>query len=140
MEAQDYMVNKLYGFVLFIVLAITGCETKVVEKHYTSENYTPAASAFLVYEGIVNPSKGGGGEVVVKYKRSECPECKGKGRIIQGDGHSEECPHCEPDKKEMTEFKEVIEPKLAAKCCDHCICGDNCACIYPGQCLIKKNN
>lgn len=26
------------------------------------------------------------------------------------------------------------------KCCEHCICGDNCKCTYPAECLIEKNN
>lgn len=139
MEAQDYMVNKIYSFVVIIALLLSGCQQKVVEKHYASQDYTTTASAFIVHEGIVNPSKGGGGEeVVVKYKRSECPECKGKGVIVQGDGHSATCPHCEPDKKEEPPL--VKEVTIVAQCCDHCICGDSCSCVYPGQCLIKKNN
>jgi DnaJ-class molecular chaperone len=35
-----------------------------------------------------------------KYRRSECPVCKGKGWYISGDGIAKvECGYCEPDKK-----------------------------------------
>lgn len=38
-------------------------------------------------------------ETVVKYKRSECPVCKGKGWYISGDGIKRvDCGYCEPDK------------------------------------------
>jgi len=154
MEVQDYMVNKIshasrYGcsimFVIYsflILVGLSGCETKVVEKHYTSQDYTTAASAFIIHEGIVNPSKGGGGEVSTKYKRSECPECKGSGVLVSGDGlHRQTCPYCEVDKGDVGQIiDEVIKPKAFAQCCPHCICGEDCQCVYLGQCLIKKNN
>jgi len=36
-----------------------------------------------------------------KYKRKDCPVCKGKGYYISGDGISKvDCGYCEPDKKE----------------------------------------
>jgi hypothetical protein len=39
-------------------------------------------------------------ETVKKYKRSECPVCKGKGWYISGDKITEvPCGYCEPDKK-----------------------------------------
>lgn len=35
-----------------------------------------------------------------KYKRSECPVCKGKGWYISGDGIAKvDCGYCEPDNK-----------------------------------------
>lgn len=35
-----------------------------------------------------------------KYKRSDCPICKGKGWYMSGDGISKvECGYCEPDKE-----------------------------------------
>ena len=38
-------------------------------------------------------------EVVQKYKRKDCPVCKGKGYYISGDGILKiECTYCEPDK------------------------------------------
>jgi hypothetical protein len=42
-------------------------------------------------------------ETVKKYKRSECPVCKGKGWYISGDKITEvPCGYCEPDKKTET--------------------------------------
>ena len=36
--------------------------------------------------------------VVEKYKRKDCPVCKGKGWYISGDGIAKvECGYCEPD-------------------------------------------
>lgn len=142
MEVQDYMVNKLCSLIVIIALVVTGCETKIVEKHYATQDYTPAASAFIIHEGIVNPSKGGGGEVSKKYKRSECPECKGAGIIYpDGGGVKLECPYCVVDNDSVGQtVADVLTPKAFAQCCPHCICGEDCQCVYPGQCLIKKNN
>lgn len=38
-------------------------------------------------------------EIIKKYKRSECPVCKGKGYYISGDDITKvPCGYCEPDK------------------------------------------
>lgn len=38
-------------------------------------------------------------DAVVKYKRKDCPVCKGKGWYMSGDGIKKiECNYCEPDK------------------------------------------
>lgn len=38
-------------------------------------------------------------EVSVKYKRKDCPVCKGKGWYMSGDGIKKiECNYCEPEK------------------------------------------
>lgn len=38
---------------------------------------------------------------IKKYKRSECPVCKGKGWYISGDGIAKvDCGYCEPEKQE----------------------------------------
>lgn len=38
-------------------------------------------------------------EVTIKYKRKDCPVCKGKGWYMSGDDIKKiECNYCEPDK------------------------------------------
>jgi hypothetical protein len=42
-------------------------------------------------------------ETVTKYKRKDCPVCKGKGYYISGDGILKiDCTYCEPDKGSIT--------------------------------------
>lgn len=43
-----------------------------------------------------------------KYKRKDCPICKGKGFYISGDGISKvECGYCEPEAKEVKPVQSV---------------------------------
>jgi len=38
-----------------------------------------------------------------KYKRKDCPVCKGKGWYISGDGIKKiDCQYCEPENKDLT--------------------------------------
>jgi len=130
MEMMDYMHKTIYTTLILSAFLITGCGTKTIEKQYIHDFYTTEAAAVIVHEGVVNPAK----EIVVvkKYERSKCPECKGTGKLVSGDGLStKECPYCEVSKGSFG--------MLNNKCCAHCIC-DNCECKYPGECLIKKNN
>lgn len=49
---------------------------------------------------------------VKKYKRKDCPVCKGKGWYISGDDISKvPCGYCEPDSKES----EVTHPPVVLK-------------------------
>lgn len=123
------MHKAIYTTLIISAFLISGCGTKTVEKQYIDDRYTTFAAAVIVHEGIVNPAQ----EVSVtkKYKRSECPECKGSGVIVSGDGiHKQTCPYCEVTKGAFG--------LLDNKCCSHCICED-CQCVYAGECLIKKN-
>lgn len=48
-------------------------------------------------------------DIVKKYKRSECPVCKGKGWYISGDDISKvPCGYCEPDKGDVAPKKPLI--------------------------------
>ncbi len=41
---------------------------------------------------------------IVKYKRKDCPVCKGKGWYISGDGIAKvDCGYCEPESEEQPE-------------------------------------
>lgn len=34
----------------------------------------------------------------------------------------------------------VVQLQNKPKCCDHCICEDDCNCAYPGECLVNRHN
>lgn len=54
-------------------------------------------------------------DVVKKYKRSECPVCKGKGWYISGDGIAKvDCGYCEPE-KEQVEHNNYSQQKTIIK-------------------------
>jgi hypothetical protein len=56
-------------------------------------------------------------EVSQKYKRKDCPVCKGKGYYISGDGILKiECTYCEPDKGSVSIGPITpVNPKLPAE-------------------------
>lgn len=81
-----------------------------------------------------------------KYKRSECPECKGKGYIMSGDGlFRQNCPYCEPDSdftgkvsvSELNKGKNIISQCGRADCpCENCKCvKGKCECEDPDDCV-----
>lgn len=123
-------MRKIYT-ILLSALFLVGCN-KTIEKQYIHDFYTTEVAAVIVHEGIINPGKET--TVTTKYKRADCPECKGTGIIVSGDGiHKQTCPYCEVPKNGL-----VGNLLGDDKCCSHCICND-CKCEYPGQCLIEKN-
>lgn len=47
-------------------------------------------------------------ETTTKYKRKDCPVCKGKGWYISGDGIAKvDCGYCEPE-SELDKITEII--------------------------------
>ena len=49
-----------------------------------------------------------------KYKRKDCPVCKGKGWYISGDGIAKvSCGYCEPENKKLPE--DFINPSMVIK-------------------------
>jgi len=63
----------------------------------SAPNYSTLSVVTMV-GGIIKSSQET--EVVEKYKRKDCPVCKGKGWYISGDGIKKiECQYCEPDNK-----------------------------------------
>lgn len=64
---------------------------------YTSLQYTGSTTAAVTISGAIIKSQHV--DTTKKYKRSECPVCKGKGWYISGDGIAKvSCGYCEPDK------------------------------------------
>lgn len=50
---------------------------------------------------------------VKKYKRKDCPVCKGKGWYISGDGIAKvSCGYCEPDDGSDTEEVDYSNPRM----------------------------
>ena len=61
-------------------------------------NYYGSTTAPVTLAGAIIKSKHSS-DVVIKYKRKDCPVCKGKGWYMSGDGIKKiECNYCEPDK------------------------------------------
>lgn len=53
---------------------------------------------------------------VKKYKRSECPVCKGKGWYISGDGIKKvDCGYCEPEETKQPAPQTQITPNPECK-------------------------
>lgn len=73
----------------------------------TSINYDhffPTAAVCLVGGTI----KARQHETVKKYKRKDCPVCKGKGWYISGDGIAKvDCGYCEPETDKSLELEEI---------------------------------
>jgi hypothetical protein len=101
---------------------------------YSSNNYQGSTLAPVIIAGSV--VKHEGSEITKKYKRKDCPVCKGTGKYLSGDGiKMVDCGYCEPENKE-----EVIHPPIViygkknecenpkCKCLD-CKC-KNCGCNH----------
>lgn len=95
---------------------------------FGSLKYNGSTTATVVLSGGIIKAQ----SVVVdkKYKRKDCPVCKGKGYYISGDGISKvDCGYCEPDKKDGAPAYEdaVTHPPVVIK--------QNCP---DGSCKSKK--
>jgi hypothetical protein len=61
-------------------------------------SYYGSTTAPVTLAGAIIKSKHSD-DAVVKYKRKDCPVCKGKGWYMSGDGIKKiECNYCEPEK------------------------------------------
>jgi hypothetical protein len=61
-----------------------------------NEKYNPSTAAVTLVGGIIKAKHV---DIVKKYKRKDCPVCKGKGKYLSGDGiKMVDCGYCEPDK------------------------------------------
>jgi hypothetical protein len=79
-------MNKLILPLLFISL------------FFTSHRYDGSSRAPVIISGAI--VKNMGNEPIKKYKRKECPVCKGSGQYLSGDGiKMVDCGYCIPDKK-----------------------------------------
>jgi hypothetical protein len=80
--------------------------------------------------------KSSGIEIVKKYKRKDCPVCKGTGKYLSGDGiKMVDCGYCEETKGEVSS-SEVSKKSPFCKCVD-CKC-ENCQCKPKNVIVIPK--
>ena len=101
---------------------------------YTSNSYDGGTLAPVIISGSI--VKHLGAEISKKYKRKECPVCKGTGKYLSGDGiKMTDCGYCEPESKS----EPVVEhPNVTIKAdnscknkdckCKDCKC-KNCGCV-----------
>jgi hypothetical protein len=91
---------------------------------FTTSHYSGSTvSAVTLAGGIVKAKHVQ--EVAVKYKRKDCPVCKGKGWYMSGDGILKiDCTYCEADKGQTSQL-----PPTPAK--------PNCT---TGQCPLPKRS
>lgn len=81
-------MSKLVGSVL---LCSIFCST-----FYYGVTYTGSSTAAVTLAGAVVSAKHI--KIDKKYKRKDCPVCKGKGWYISGDGIEKiDCQYCEPE-------------------------------------------
>ena len=79
---------------LFILVFATTVAT-------TNVNDVSTMSGICLSGGIINSHQD---SPVTKYKRKDCPVCKGKGWYISGDGIAKvDCGYCEPENEEPPE-------------------------------------
>lgn len=85
------------------------CSVVIGSIHY-SGIYKGSTTACVTLAGAIIKAKHT--DIITKYKRSQCPVCKGKGWYISGDGIAKvDCGYCEPDKKDSPEPVVESPPK-----------------------------
>ena len=103
-------MNKLLGLFLISSLMVFG-----------SEKYSGSTTASVTLAGGI--IKAQGIEVEHKYKRKDCPVCKGTGYYISGDGIKKvDCGYCEPDKKEISQKVITHPPVVIQQNCPDNVC------------------
>lgn len=101
---------------------------------YASNDYQGSTLAPVIVAGSV--IKHEGTEIVKKYKRKDCPICKGTGKYLSGDGISMvDCGYCEPENKDEIKHDPVVVYGNKSSCqnpvckCKECKC-KNCGCNH----------
>lgn len=63
--------------------------------------YGSTTAPVVIAGGVIKAQNSN--DVVTKYKRKDCPVCKGKGWYMSGDNIKKiDCTYCEPDKGSIT--------------------------------------
>ena len=87
-----------------------------------ANNYMSTTAAVTVAGGIIKAQS----TVVIdkKYKRKDCPVCKGTGKYLSGDGiKMVDCGYCEPEKTETVKQKIVVHPQaVITQECQNGVC------------------
>lgn len=97
--SQDFLDGELKMIKTTGLLLL--CSIFAGASYYTA-SYQGSTTACVTLAGAIIKARHT--DVVQKYKRSECPVCKGKGWYISGDGIAKvDCGYCEPDKNDEPE-------------------------------------
>lgn len=121
--------------ILTVMLVISGCHVglSTISREPSRFQSVIACAQALTLDGSTdstpNPAK--------KYRRSECPECKGKGYIMSGDGlFKQNCPYCVPDSEDIKGKNVGLSYCNRRDCpCEDCICPPNkCKCKVKNEC------
>ena len=108
-------MNKLFSLLLICSI-------------FTADDYGYNGSTTAAITAIGGIIKAQHVNVEKKYKRKDCPVCKGKGFYISGDGISKvNCGYCEPEKQQSS--KVIVHPPITIK--------QNCP---DGNCSAPKIN
>jgi len=88
---------------------------------FSSTGYYGSTTAPVTLAGAIIKAKHPH-DVQVKYKRKDCPVCKGKGWYMSGDNIKKiDCTYCEPEKGQMSQ-NVVPAPKAPGSDCPNGIC------------------
>lgn len=88
---------------------------------FTQSNYYGSTTAPVTIAGGIISAKHVQ-EITKKYKRKDCPVCKGKGWYMSGDGIKKiDCSYCEPDTSSISvgpikSFNTTPAPKAPGEC------------------------
>lgn len=95
-------MNKLvYGLVIYTIL---------FGSSYNGSTTAPVILAGAVVKAQASP-------INTKFKRKDCPVCKGTGWYMSGDGIKRvDCGYCEPEKKDVPPIQSVIISQPQTKC------------------------
>jgi hypothetical protein len=94
-------MNKFLGFLLISTIL------------FGASPYKGSTTAAVTIAGGIIKAKNV--ENVKKYKRQDCPVCRGKGKYLSGDGIKwVDCGYCEPDNTTISEITHppiILHPK-----------------------------
>lgn len=81
---------------------------------FNTEKYDGSTLAPVVVAGSI--IKAQNHDIVKKYKRKDCPVCKGKGWYISGDGIKKvDCGYCEPEETSLSHLPVILNSDCQTK-------------------------
>lgn len=87
------MINKKSILILLCIFCISGCGYRNIP---INESLLRATAACSIAGSKISSKD----TIEKKYKRKDCPVCKGKGWYISGDDIAKvDCGYCEPEQK-----------------------------------------
>ena len=87
------------------------CSILIGSVLFSSYDYNGSTTASVVLSGAI--IKAQHTNIEKKYKRKDCPVCKGTGWYISGDKITKvNCGYCEPEKTENASTKVIVHPPV----------------------------